>query len=254
MSPKNLYLSYCFLILCACSCRQKMERVVAKYKNGMVAIVREYSDRSDTANFIMTQFYLDGKIERTGRVHKGYYVGNIITYYKNGVRSQLDSFLFPCPMEWGACDMILFYYNENGTIAQRFTVKQGVKSGLCQQYDSRGILAKAYYLENDSIKNGDYKEYFDDGRVFRQMTYHMDTIVGKECIFKENGDTLLWDQYYKGQKSFPFKKWLDDGTTVEGDLVDDKSKAVVWTWRNREGKEIKKETRLPGKSGYVVPH
>jgi len=247
------YVSYCFLILCVCSCRQKLERVVARYKNGRVAVVRVYPDRSDTTSFIMKQFYLDGKVERTGFVHKGYYVGNVITYYKSGVVSQRDSLLFPCRMVSGACNEILTYYNENGTISQQYTVKEGVKSGLCQQYDSKGVLVKAYYLENDSIKNGDYKEYFDNGKVLRQMTYHMDTVVGREYIFNKNGDTVLWDQYYKGQKSFPFKKWLDDGTTVEGDLVDDKSKMVVWTWRTKEGKEIRKETSLPGKRGYVVP-
>jgi len=37
-----------------------------------------------------------------------------------------------------------------------------------------------YYLENDSIKNGDYREYYPNGRIFRHMTDHLDTIVGIE--------------------------------------------------------------------------
>jgi len=250
----NKYIFYCFLIWCVCSCRQKLEKVVARYKNGRVAVIREYPDRSDTANFILKQYYSDGKIERIGTVRNGYYVEKMITYYKNGVVSRLDSLLSPCDMRSGACDAILTYYSENGTVSQRYTAKHGVFSGLCQQYDSRGVLVKAYYLENDSLKNGNYTEYFDNGKVLRQVTYHMDTIVGREYIFKRNGDTLLWDQYYKGQKSFPFKKWLDDGTTVEGDLVDDKSKAIVWTWRTKEGKEVKKQIAIPGKGGYAVPY
>jgi len=247
------YLFYCFLIWCVCSCRHRMERVLYRHKNGRVALVREYPDGSDTLSFIMKEFYPDGTLRRIGDIRKGNYVGKIITFFKNGVVSQTDSILIPCNMITDACDEIMTRYNENGTVSQRFTIKQGIMSGLYQQYNPKGFLEKTYYLENDSIKNGDYKEYYPNGRIFRHMTYHMDTIIGTVYTFKQNGDTLLWDQYYKGQKSFPYKKWLDDGTTLEGDFVDDKSKAVIWTWRTKEGKEIKKEVRMPGKSGYVVP-
>ena len=151
------------------------------------------------------------------------------------------------------CNEILYRYNENGSISQQFIVAGGSLNGLSRHYNGNGVLVKEYYLINDSIKEGDYKEYFENGRILRQATYHMDTLVGTEYIFKENGDTAKYYSHYRGNPDLPYKKWLDNGNILLGNYSPKTSKYVVWKWYDKSGKELRTKIVHPSKNGFVTP-
>jgi len=86
---------------------------------------------------------------------------------------QIDSLSHPCETQVNACDGILIRFNENGTISQHFIIKDGYFNGLSRHYDGNGKLVKEYYLKYDSIKDGEYREYHDNGKIFCSATYKM---------------------------------------------------------------------------------
>ncbi len=250
MSPFILTMTItCYLS----SCKSPLTKVVTKHKNGNPAIVADLPDRRDTLNYTVRIYFSDGQLKRIAQVTNGKYSGVIKTYYESGKLSQLDSLINPCSIQTGACDETCIRFYENGVLSERFSVKEGECNGLSQHFGWKGQLAKEYYLVDDSIKNGSYREFYDDGKILRSATYHMDTLVGYEYIFKENGDTVKYYSHYNGQMDFPYKIWLGDGgSTAYGTHLN--GDTVLWTWYDQKGNIIKKQTAVPSKSGYVVPH
>ena len=192
-------------------------------------------------------------MQKEATIKNGEYVGEKITYFHNGKIYQIDSMSQPCRMDVNACDGVLIRFNENGTISQHFTIKNGYFNGVSQHYDGHGKLVKEYYLLNDSIKDGMYKEFYDNGKTSRLASYRNDTLIGYEYFFKENGDTIKYYNHYKGDLDFPYKKWLDNGHILLGNYGDKTSKYVVWKWYDKTGKEIKTKILRPSKIGFVTP-
>jgi antitoxin component YwqK of YwqJK toxin-antitoxin module len=230
-----------------------MKKVIAKNKNGTPGIVFEYEDRNDTLNFDVKVYYPDGILQKEATIRQGKYVGRKMTYFHNGKPYQIDSLSQPCPINIDACDGAVIRYNENGSVSQRFTVKDGEFNGLSKHYDGRGKLIKEYILTHDSIKNGLYREFYDNGRISYLAYYSRDTLTGYEYFFKENGDTVKYYNHYKGVMSFPYKIWLDNGGTLYGEYKDSSMKEVVWKWLDKSNKEIKQRLMQAGPNGFNVP-
>jgi antitoxin component YwqK of YwqJK toxin-antitoxin module len=233
-------------------CKQKLVKVIAKTKSGRPAVVFEYPDGRDTLTYTIKVYYPDGKLHKEAQVREGKYVDKKITYFPSGRIYQIDSLSQPCDKQAYACDGILLRNNENGSISQRFEIKNGLINGLSKHYDGNGILVKAYYLKDDSIKDGEYFEYYNNGRVSRKASYRNDTLVGIEYFFDENGDTSKYYSHDAGQIDFPAKKWLQSGNVVYGTHF--KGDIVLWTWYDRNGKVLKREKVGPTKAGYVFPN
>ena len=234
------------------SCRNSETLIGSRYENGAVEFAYEFSNKMDTLNYTLKMYYPDGKIRKIAYVMNGKYFGKVVTYSVSGKVYQIDSLIEPCSVHPGKCDEILTRYYENGKTSQRYIEKDGKFIGFTQQYTERGFLAKEYYLV-DSIKNGEYKEFYDNGCVSRKATYHLDTLVGTEYIFKENGDTAKYYQHFPWGKGFPAKEFDDDGTTVQVDYVGGKSTAVIWKWFDKNGKLIRKRLEYPSNGVYVKP-
>lgn len=233
------------------SCKNRFVKVIATSKSGRPGIVYEYSDKEDTLSYKIKVYYPDGRIQKEATVMDGKYVGKKITYFHNGRIYQVDSLLYPCDKQYFVCDGILTRYNENGSISQEFTVRNGQFNGLSKHYDNNGRLVKTYYLKDDSIKDGDYFEYYSNGNIARKAKFENDTLVGLEFFFQQNGDTLKYYSHVDGQMNFPYKKWLGNGNTLYG--VHLKGEAVLWTWQDKDGKVLKRQTILPSTSGYIIP-
>jgi antitoxin component YwqK of YwqJK toxin-antitoxin module len=234
------------------SCKSAGNRITERFPNGKPEVVHEMADRDDTLNYTLKVYYPDGQVKRVAQVVNGMYVGIITSYFGSGKIYEIDSLTAPCRTDLGNVDGNLTRYYENGNLCQKFSVKNGHFNGMSFHYDNKGTLAKMYTLLDDSIKNGIYKEFYDDGRVLRLATFHMDTLVGNEYIFKENGDTLKYYAHYQGQMDFPYKIWLDDGRTVYGVRVGEVK--VCWTWYDKNGHVMKKQIESPSPSGYTIPH
>jgi antitoxin component YwqK of YwqJK toxin-antitoxin module len=181
------------------------------------------------------------------------FVNKIITYADNGKLYREDSLLGPCQYP-RSCDEIQFFYNENGTLSQIYTIKNGVCEGNTKQFDHNGTLIKSYNLVHDSVKNGEYLEFFNTGKVSFRAEYKNDTMVGIGYVFKENGDSSRWFKFFKGQNDFPTKVWLDNGNTQIGDYLDDKKTAVIWKWYDKEGHEIRKQIEYSKNGSFIRPN
>ena len=156
-----LCMLYSLAIFQICACRNPVKKVMAKNKDGSISVVYELPDKNDTLNFVMKIYYPNGRLQRMATVVNGKYSGKIITFWPSGKVYQVDSLYQPCDMNVRDCNEILYRYNENGSISQQFTVAGGSLNGLSRHYNGNGVLVKEYYLINDSIKDGDYKEYFE---------------------------------------------------------------------------------------------
>jgi antitoxin component YwqK of YwqJK toxin-antitoxin module len=234
------------------ACNNSQVKIGSRYENGKVEFAYEFPDKYDTLNYTLKMYYPDGKVRKIANVKNGKYFGVIRTYSTSGKIHQIDSLMEPCSVNPGKCDEILIRYYEDGKVSQRYIEKNGTFNGMTQQYTEQGILAKEYNLIGDSIKNGEYKEFYDNGNVSRKAAYRMDTLVGTDYFFKENGDTAKYYQHYPWGKGFPGKEFHDDGTTVQVHYVGGKSKAVVWQWFDKNGKLVKRKIEYPVNGVYKV--
>ena len=120
------------------------------------------------------------------------------------------------------------------------------------QYDSNGILKIVYHLKDDSIKDGDYFQYFPNGKVSVRATYQMGKMIGPEYFFDRNGDTTKYYTVNKdGQPSFPLAEWLDNGIVLRAEKVTKNS--VRWSWFDKSGKLLKQKITFEVPSGFPVP-
>jgi antitoxin component YwqK of YwqJK toxin-antitoxin module len=232
------------LMLSGIGCTHQVKRVMATYSNGNASSILVYPDGRDTTTFEITNYYPDGKIFKHGQIRNGKYVGKKVTYFENGRVYQIDSLFYPSPRhakEWGG---LLFRFNENGTISQEYTVKNGLFNGLFRQYSDSGVLIKEYYLKDDSIKNGLYQEFYKNGRVSLKLNYIENVLDGMAYFFEPNGDTVKYYNFKNNRMIFPYKRWLEGGQTITGTVIDSARKVVVWKWYDKNGRELKREKNI----------
>lgn len=231
-------MAVCFAVLLM-SCKNELKKIITKYPNGNTRSVLEYSDSQDTLNFSIKNYYPDGGIQSEAVVANGKYVGEKIIYFENGKIYQIDSLSEPCERPTRVWNGVLIRFNKNGTLSQRYTVKNGHFNGLSKHFDANGILIKEYYLKNDSIKDGEYKEFWSNGKVSFATNFKNDTIADFQCFFNENGDTIKYHRVHNGLISFPYKEWLPDGRTLIGNHEENPRPIIIWKWFDKNGKEIR---------------
>ena len=248
---KSLTIASLFAMLLI-SCKNEEKKIIKTYSNGNTSSVMEYPDDRDTLNFSIKNYYPDGMIKSEAVVVNGKYVGKKIIYFENGKIYQIDSLLQPCERPTQVWDGTLIRFNKNGTLSQRFTVRDGHFNGLSQHFDGNGILIKEYYLKNDTIKDGEYKEFWDNGKVSFKTNFKNDTVADFQVFFNKDGDSVKYHRVHNGMISFPYKEWLRDGQTLIGSY-DEKPKPIIrWKWFDKNGKEIRTKTVSPNKE-IVVP-
>jgi antitoxin component YwqK of YwqJK toxin-antitoxin module len=250
---KNFKIILVFALTLFLSCRNSGIKIVSRYENGMVEVADELPNIHDTLNYTFKKYYPDGKIRKIASVVNGKFSGKVMTYSVTGKIHEIDSLLEPCGVDTGTCDAILVRYYENGKISQRYVVKDGKLNGLAQQYNNRGILVKQYYLIDDSIKNGEYEEFYENGNVACKATYSMGKPVGTEYFFKENGDTGKYYQNYPWGKGYPAKEFHDDGTSLQVDYFGPKRTAALWKWFDKNGKLVRQKLAYPVNGVYIKP-
>ena len=252
---RELY--WCFILQFSAfllfSCNHSEKKIVARFADGRPQVVYEFPDSNDTLTYTLKILGPSGNLKQMAFVSHGMFVNKAVTYMDNGVPYRIDSLLAPCK-SLKSCDEIRFIYNENGTPSQIYTVMNGVCEGNIKQYSQNGTLIKSYNLIHDSVKNGEYLEFFNSGKIAFRAEYKNDTMVGIGYVFKENGDSSRWFRFFKGHNDLPTKVWLDNGNTQIGDYLDDKKHAVIWKWHDKEGHEIRKQIEYAKHGSFVRPN
>jgi len=247
----NIFIA--FLFLNAASCKRPGKKVIDRFKDGSIGILYDYPDLRDTSTYTYWEYYRNGKVHQKLFVEKNKIIGTPTTYYPNGQIFTVDSLFHPRDRFSESWDGIMRRYYENGAIAARFEVKHGMIEGLAKVYNTQGILLKEYHLINDSIKNGEYKEFYPNGEILVKANYQDNALNGMMYYFKQNGDTSKYYNNKKGEKDMPYKKWLNNGIILSGNYVDKSETAVTWKWYSPDGKLIKKETRTVKNGEFVAP-
>jgi antitoxin component YwqK of YwqJK toxin-antitoxin module len=234
-------------------CGTKSKKVIKRYPDGKVLSVIDYPNKYDSTSCKISVYYHNGAKGKELIMQNGKYIDRKVTYHVNGVIEQIDSLSEPCDTSLDECNGKLIRYYKNGNILQRYMVQNGAHNGLTQQYNINGILIKTYILKHDSVKNGEYKEFHNNGKVAYMATYKNDTIVGYQYFFNEKGDTIKYYQTFNGQMDFPYKKWLPNGLIIIGDYTNNIEKSVTWKWFDKTGKEVKRKIAYPTKDGFTSP-
>ncbi|MCW3109988.1 MAG: phosphatidylinositol-4-phosphate 5-kinase [Segetibacter sp.] len=210
-----------------------------------------YHDNDTTSGKILT-YYNSAKPYQEVTLQNNKYVGVKKTFFENGQISQIDSLSEPCDTAIESCDGIVVRYNENGTLSQRYQVKNHAHNGITWQYRNDGSLAKQYEIIDDTIKNGYYIEFYPNGKVANKMTFKNDTVVGMSFHFVQTGDTVKYCNHYNGYEDFPYKIWFDKNHSLMGIYTNENMKTVTWIWYENT-REIKRKIVKVTNKGVMVP-
>jgi antitoxin component YwqK of YwqJK toxin-antitoxin module len=250
--PMKKSIPFLLIIFTLFSCKNPKAKIIETYATGKPFVVFDYPDYNDKSVFTIKVFYQNGNIHRTLPVKSGQFILAITNYSPSGRINQIDSLLTPCDTTTRACDAFRTIYYENGKLAEIYNLRGGKYNGLSRHYDLNGILVKEYYLTNDSIKNGMYRENDRNGKLDFSGFYANDTLTGYSYYFNPNGDTIKYHYNENGQPSPPYKKWLKDGRILTGNYTSKEKNRVVWNWY-KNGVKVKTKIIIPGKEYIVVP-
>jgi antitoxin component YwqK of YwqJK toxin-antitoxin module len=236
-------------------CKTEIRETIETFPNGKVKTEYVYYEKKINDDYTIIDYFENGQIKFKGTVKNKKFVGEKFNYYDNGILKEVDSIINPCDLDFCCCDGKVFKYYRNGKLDQTFENRNGVANGLVSIYDtdSSGTLWHTSFY-SDNHRNGEYKEFYKSGKLYKLGTYRNDTLVGNMYYFKENGDTSKYFFHFKGKQDFPAKKWLANGQIFYATYTDSSYKNVLYRWTDEDGNEIKREQITPDKKKkYVLP-
>jgi len=91
--------------------------------------------------------------------------------------------------------------------------KDDVFHGACLiWYKNGATLAVEHYLHGK--REGLFREYFEDGSLAGETTYHDDLCTGARTAWHDNGNLCLQDHYKNGNRHGPQRCWNHDGSLM----------------------------------------
>jgi uncharacterized protein len=107
---------------------------------------------------------------------------------------------------------LAYFYHDNGIIREIINYKGGKKNGSGKEFNEAGDIITLYEFFNDymieknnvnrkdsnGVKQGNWVEYFDNGKVKSEKNYRNDTINGYSKEFNEKGDLVVSLLYVNG--------------------------------------------------------
>ena len=236
----------------ACKSKTEQRTTQEKYSSGKIKTEFVYADKSDSLNYLIYDYFENGKIEFKGIVENGKFVGQKTTYYENGNTKQIDSLDKPCLLDYCCCDGKVTKFDSTGLLDESYYNKNGVADGLVTLYDSLGKVQVIHTYSNGKL-NGLTVSYYPSGKIYSTGTYRNDTLIGFRYYFKENGDSLKYHYAYNETPDFPYKKWLENGQVLTGDYTNAKHDKALYIWFDSTGKEIKRQVAKSQNGHFPIP-
>ncbi len=241
-----LFLSFYLLMLALNCCTNSSRTIYYRFPDGKIKTKIEFKS-AENENYDITNFYENGKIAQKASVIRNKYIGTKLIYCESGRIYQIDSIENACDTSIYNCDGKLIRFYENGKISQRFTVKNGMFNGICEQYDTNGLIVKRYELIDDTTKMGEYKEFYINGVTSMRTNYKNNVIEGLTYFFNERGDTIKYYYSDSGKIKLPYKTWKEDRSSLLLNFSNTNKDTVIYHWFNEKGIEIKsKKIRVEG--------
>lgn len=220
------------------------------YNNGFTHLDQLYikaSFSNDTLNGDYERYYSNGKLEMIGNHDMGYKTGKWSFYHENG---QLQKELTYINQE---IDGVYKSFHENGVPFQTGQYEKGRKTGKWFYKNSENVLGSVtiydndhkridWYFDNGKVKrsenykyngkseedckysslddciydrNGEWLEYFKDGKVALKMNYKGGELNGLCLSFGLSGNITAEGLYENGKKEKLWKYYYNDGKIKE---------------------------------------
>ncbi|MCP4442149.1 MAG: toxin-antitoxin system YwqK family antitoxin [Aureispira sp.] len=98
--------------------------------------------------------------------------------------------------------------------------------------DSTGAMLLEYeYDKTTGVKHGFYKEYHENGKVSKELTFKKDKMDGVEKTYYENGTVSATFEVKEGMYDGVFKEYFEDGTLKqEGTYAKDEYQGELKTY------------------------
>ncbi len=114
-------------------------------------------------------------------------------------------------------DVITEYY-PSGNVKIKATYKDKVPEGIWREYSEEGEVEKSYVYKNGVVigegiitekgeKNGEWKEYYNDGQIKAEGKYDHDAKIEEWKFYHKNGKTEQIGSYTKEGKLTGIWKW-----------------------------------------------
>ena len=234
------------------SCNSTHEVTTSSYSNGNPKTQKIYHNKYNKSNFILLCYYETSEVELKATVKDNKFIGERITFYKNGIMKEIDSIALPCESNIFSCDGKITTFDSLGKISEFWYYKNGSEDGLLYGFRVNG---KVDYISTyvAGKKHGIEKVNYESGNLEAISNYINDTIVDCIYFFKENGDTLKYYNHVKGKMAFPYKKWLENSIILYGNYLDKSNSKALWVWYDENYRELKRLIKVQSEGGFVAP-
>jgi len=255
---RNLFIVF-FILLIAINNLAGQETImedgfhIFKYPNGSVS--SEGTMRDGKPDGYWKSYYVTGVIKSEGR-RRNFLIDSIWVFYtqtgdtlekidylygkKSGYylkyKRENTKGLYVWSRELYAADRregTSYQYYPDGSLKLTIPYINGKKDGLSKEYDENGELISLYEYNNDFLisrerinrfdkegkRQGEWKEFFPNGSIKREMTYRDDLIHGYYKEYNQNGILVLTMLY-------------DMGVIVEENVDDDPDIEIVNRYDN----------------------
>jgi antitoxin component YwqK of YwqJK toxin-antitoxin module len=103
------------------------------------------------------------------------------------------------------------FFNEEGVLKSRESYQMGLKQGPSIDYFDTGKVLKEVIFEDDK-ENGPWTEYYDNGRVRGKGAYKQGELDGKFELFRPGGTPIVKGEYTNGLKNGIWINFNEDGS------------------------------------------
>ena len=74
----------------------------------------------------------------------------------------------------------------------------GNKYHHVEERNVSGYFLRSYYIDEDSLRQGEYISYYDENQIFERSNYKDDLLEGKRFIYFEDGQIEIEENYLAG--------------------------------------------------------
>lgn len=201
--------------------------IITIYKGGFIKKVTKINQVNTEGHKegLWQTFYADLTVKWEGTYTDGKRDGYFKTYNEKGemlsVEKYINDVLQANPPELAKLD-IKTTYNSNGTVQSTGPYKDNVPFGEHRNYDTNGAPVRADIydsgmivasgpIDSGDVQEGDWKEYFMNGKLKDEGKYDKGLKVGEWKYYFSDGKKFESGKYANGKQTGPWMWYYDDG-------------------------------------------
>ncbi|HQV79233.1 MAG TPA: hypothetical protein PLJ42_11425 [Chitinophagales bacterium] len=113
--------------------------------------------------------------------------------------------------------------------------------------NKENVVIESYFVDkkNPEIKIGEYKRFYDDGKIMEISIYLDGKLNGKRTLYYPSGKIMQEENYVDNKFEGLFKTYFDDGSIQQEGLYKDNMMTGIWKNYFQEPKnKVKEEITL----------